>query len=72
MWGPRGDGGHAGDLKNMIYLRVCLNHMMFLYDFMISPWLMVIELIFNGSNTYIYKGYVIKYMANNMYLDELY
>jgi hypothetical protein len=23
-----GDGGHVGDLKNMIYLRVCLNHMM--------------------------------------------
>lgn len=22
-----GDGGHVGDLKNMIYLRVCLNHM---------------------------------------------
>lgn len=33
---------------------------------------MVIELIFNGRNTYIYKGYVMKYMANNMYLDELY
>ena len=46
--------------------------MMNLYDFMISPWLMVIELIFNGRNTYIYKGYVMKYMANNMYLDELY
>jgi hypothetical protein len=54
---------------------------------MISPWLMVIEFIFNGriyiyihtyiyiyihTYIYIYKGYVMKYMANNMYLDELY
>ena len=55
--GPK-DGGHAESLFE--------SYDVFLYDFMISPWLMVIELIFNGR-IYIYR-YIYTYTYTYIYI----